>query len=133
MLTIRVIPLGVRVPSIPINFKEQLLHRPGLIRQGCLGVAYAPKAPVDLGINLRYRSLEDPFFTLYACLGLSAFLPCQAVRHLGPYSSGLIVRYIGKTREGTHRVGARMVIRIFCKKIDQYDRERFDSFPTHLF
>lgn len=25
-----------------------------------------------------------------------------------------------------------MVIRIFCKKIDLYDRERFDSFSTHI-
>jgi hypothetical protein len=30
------------------------------------------------------------------------------------------------------RVDARMVIRIFCKKIDLYDRERFDSFSTHI-
>ena len=29
-------------------------------------------------------------------------------------------------------VDARMVIRIFCKKIDLYDRERFDSFSTHI-
>ena len=31
------------------------------------------------------------------------------------------------------RADARMVIRIFCKKIDRYDRERFDSFSAHLF
>jgi hypothetical protein len=30
------------------------------------------------------------------------------------------------------RADARMVIRIFCKKIDLYDRDRFDSFSAHF-
>ena len=29
------------------------------------------------------------------------------------------------------RADARMVIRIFCKKIDHNDRDRFDSFSAH--
>ena len=34
---------------------------------------------------------------------------------------------------GRLRADARMVIRIFCKKIDLCDRERFDSFSAHFF
>jgi hypothetical protein len=46
---------------------------------------------------------------------------------------GTLKRMLGSRRKIIKKKGvdARMVIRIFCKKIDLYDRERFDSFSTH--